>query len=108
MSSEELGRALKKSWYAVSAYSGDKLVGHGRVISDGIHHALIVDMIVHPRWKGNGIGKTILEKLLKKCLKHRIRDIQLFCARGKMNFYRRFGFRERPSDAPGMQWKHSE
>jgi len=105
MSIEELGKALKKSWYAISAYNQDKLVGHGRIISDGIHHALIVDMIVHPQWKGQGIGKTILKKLIEKCCKHKIRDIQLFCASGKQTFYRRFGFHERPLDAPGMQWK---
>jgi hypothetical protein len=32
-------------------------------------------------------------------------DIQLFCAQGKGEFYRRHGFVSRPMDAPGMQFK---
>ncbi len=45
---QELYEALQKSWHAVSAYDGERLVGFGRAISDGILHAFIVEMIVAP------------------------------------------------------------
>lgn len=99
----ELSQAIAQSWFAVSVWAGPELVGYGRVIADGIHHALIADLIVHPDWQGRGIGRAVLERLVDHCRAARIRDIQLFCARGKADFYRRAGFRERPADAPGME-----
>lgn len=102
---DELERALVSSWCAVSAFHDSKLVGYGRAIADGIHHALIVDMIVRPDYQGQGIGGTILEKIIQKCRAHKIRDVQLFCAKGKVGFYEKFGFVSRPADAPGMELK---
>ena len=101
----ELSRALEGSWYVLSAYDGDKLIGVGRVVSDGVLYAMIYDMIVKPSHQGKGIGTTILEKLIAKCKRHRLRDIQLFSAKGKVPFYRERGFVERPVDAPGMRIK---
>jgi len=102
---EDLIAANKKSWYKVSAYHKKILIGYGRIIFDGIYHALIADMIVHPDYQNHGIGKNILNKLIQKCRKNNIRDIQLFCAKGKAGFYSSSGFEERPFDEPGMQLK---
>ena len=100
----DLEKAIKNSWYVISAYDKDKLIGFGRVISDGIHHALIVDMIINKNYQGNGIGGILLNMLLDKCKEHNIRDIQLFSAKDKYNFYEKFNFEKRPENAPGMQY----
>ena len=102
-SPQELHQALQSSWYAVSAYQGERLVGFGRVISDGVLHALIVEMIVAPDYQRHGIGHTILIDLVARCRRAGIEDIQLFCAKGKAGFYLKHGFVPRPADAPGMQ-----
>ena len=104
-SREDLHEAIRHSWYMVAAYDGDELVGFGRVLSDGVYHAFICEMIVHPDNQGKGIGKEILERLVAKCHAHHIRLIQLFSATGKAEFYRKFGFEERQPGAPGMQLK---
>ncbi len=100
---DALYRAISSSWYILSAYDKNNLVGFGRIISDGVLYALICDMIVNPSYQGTGIGSQILEKLIEKCHREKIRVIWLFSARGKSAFYEKFGFRERPVDAPGMQ-----
>jgi GNAT superfamily N-acetyltransferase len=102
---KELQKAIKNSWYSISAYAEKDLVGFGRIISDGIHHALIVDVIVRPDYQGIGVGRKILETLITKCKKNKIRDIQLFAASGKYEFYRKLGFSPRPFSAPGMELK---
>jgi len=104
-SEEEAHKALDASWYMVSGYDGDVLVGFGRVISDGIHHALIADLMVLPSHQGRGIGSKMMGMLMDRCTLSGIRDIQLFSARGKESFYHQFGFKRRPDDAPGMQYK---
>ncbi len=103
----QLYDAVRQSWFAVSAYDQDELVGFGRIISDGVHHAFIVDLMVLPAYRNRGIGSNILKLLLAECKARRIRDVQLFSGKGKHGFYRKFGFVERQPDAPGMQWKRA-
>jgi GNAT superfamily N-acetyltransferase len=102
---DELFEALQNSWYLISAYDGDRLLGFGRMICDGVVHALILDLIVHPDYQNKGLGKTLLNKLVEKCRQHKIRDIQLFSVKGKAGFYNKCGFKERPEGAPGMEIK---
>ena len=104
LSPSELFRAVSSNWFAVSAFDGDRLVGFGRVVSDGILHAMIYEMIVLPEYQRRGIGEQILHLLVQRCLDANIHDIQLFCAHGKRGFYEKFGFAARPDDAPGMQY----
>ena len=105
LDTDQLFEALEKSWYLVSAYKNEQLVGFGRIICDGVVHALILDLIVHPEYQNIGIGGQILNKLVEKCKQHQIRDIQLFCAKEYSSFYEKRGFRKRPDDAPGMEYK---
>ena len=105
LTKDELETAIKNSWYLVSAYEGPDLIGFGRILSDGKHHAFIVDLIVHPKFQGRGVGGNIIEMLIDKCKKHSIRDIQLFSAKKKTKFYEKYGFVAREKDAPGMQLK---
>jgi len=105
LSAEELFAAISNSWHVISAYNNDdQLVGFGRVVSDGVLHAMIYDLIVDPQHQGNGIGAEILRQLVEACKAANIRDIQLFSARGKREFYEKRGFRARVDDAPGMEY----
>jgi len=103
---DELALAIGNSQFTLCAYAGEKLVGFGRVVTDGALHAMIYEMIVEPGYQGKGIGKAILQMLVDNCRQANIRDIQLFCARGKRGFYEKHGFDARPDDAPGMQYRY--
>lgn len=100
---EQLYKAIQNSWYTLSAYSGEALIGFGRIISDGSLHAFIVDLIISPAFQKKGLGTILLDSLVNQSISQGIFDIQLFCAKGKKNFYLKNGFQERPSDSPGMQ-----
>jgi GNAT superfamily N-acetyltransferase len=104
MSADRLYESIRHSWYLVSSWDGDRLIGFGRAISDGILHALLVDIIILPEYKGKGIGSTVLTRLVERCREAHIPDIQLFCAKGQSGFYLKPGFVVRPNDAPGMQY----
>lgn len=102
-SPEELGEALRHSWYAVWAHDAGRLVGGGRIISDGVLYATIHDLIVLPDYRRRGIGSEILRRLIEKCREGSIRYVQLFSADGMAEFYEKRGFAVRAPDAPGMQ-----
>ncbi len=104
LTEDELYRAFQASWYHTFAFDDDRLIGSGRIICDGIAHALILDVIVHPEMQNQGIGKEIMRRIINRCREDNIRDIQLFSAKNKAGFYRKLGFRERPDAAPGMEW----
>ena len=66
---------------AVDRNSG-KAVGMGRAISDGVSDAYIQDLVVLPDYRGRGIGKAILRKILAVCREHGIGWIALIAEGG--------------------------
>lgn len=105
ISDEVLQMALDNSWYWISAYDDQKLIGIGRLVSDGALYAFVCDMIVDPDYRKQGIGTSILGMLKEKCREHSFRRVWLFAAPGRAGFYVKNGFDIRPADAPGMQMK---
>jgi len=101
---DELISAVARSSFVISAYDGAAFIGFGRVVSDGKIHAMIYDLIVAPEYQGKGVGAEILGRLVARCKEDGIRDIQLFAAKGKREFYEHRGFRARMEDAPGMEY----
>lgn len=102
LSASELEEAIAKSFAVVSVYENDHLIGFGRVVSDGIVYATINDVLVAPIWQGQGIGSSIIRKLLKLCERHDIRSIHLFADKDSERFYQHLGFTSRTPGAPGM------
>jgi GNAT superfamily N-acetyltransferase len=100
---ERLVASLPSAWYGVCARLDGEVVGAGLVLSDGNLHALIVDVIVVPELRGQGIGTEIMHRLVARCQEAGILQTQLFSARGKRRFYERLGFVARPDDGPGME-----
>ncbi len=91
LTAEELHAAISLSWHALSVYKGTRLIGFGRVVSDGVLHAMIYDLIVLPEYRGKGIGAEILRRLVETCRDAGIRDVQLFAARGRRAVLRAAG-----------------
>ncbi len=103
LSEAQVHQAMSQSWYTVSAYRGNDLVGFGRLVSDGIYQCFVCDMIVLPTHQGQGIGQAVLEHLVAYAQSSGIKWLQLTCATGKQGFYETMGFTPRPADAPGME-----
>jgi GNAT superfamily N-acetyltransferase len=82
---------LKNTDYVFSALDGRRLVGFARVLTDRVYRATIWDVVVHPDYKGRGVG----ESLMKAILSHPVlANVQKFWlnTRDKQPFYERFGF----------------
>lgn len=105
---DKLIQAIENSWFVVSVYEAEKLIGFGRIVSDGVFQAFICDLIVLPKFREQGIGTAIFNVLLRQCKEHNILSVKLFSAEGKSSFYKKRGFEERKDSAPGMWWKYRE
>ena len=55
---------LRGSTVVVSLWRGKRLVGFGRASSDGIHRAVLWDIVVAGDLQGRGLGRRVVEALL--------------------------------------------
>src|SRR5262245_9368705 len=82
--------AFGSSRFACFVFDGDRLVGVGRALADGVDCSYICDVAVLPSHQGTGLGHQIVERLVERSRGHR--KIILYAVPGKEGFYRRFGF----------------
>ena len=59
-------KALDNTFYSVSIYDEDKIIGYGRLIGDTICFMYIHDVMVLPEYQSKKIGTLIMNKLLDK------------------------------------------
>ena len=64
-SANELESIISNSTAYITARDADKLVGFGRMLSDGAVVAYINNMAVNPEYQRQGIGQAILDRLIK-------------------------------------------
>jgi GNAT superfamily N-acetyltransferase len=82
----------------------NEVIGCGRVVGDGGVYFYVQDIIVLPEFQGKGIGRHIMDAIMEYLKTHASNGafVGLMAAKGVSEFYERYGFKERPSDAPGM------
>jgi ribosomal protein S18 acetylase RimI-like enzyme len=89
---ERLAAAMARSWAWISARAPDgRLIGYVQVLSDGLRHAYVLKMIVHPDYRRRGIGGRIMAKLME-LLKEQELLPTLVATPGNADFYAKFGF----------------
>lgn len=93
-------RLIAGSHCFVAAIEGEEIVGMGRVISDGVSDAYIQDLTVRHDRRRRGIGRRILETILKRLHDDEIRWVGLIAQRGSYDLYRQAGFAEMPDALP--------
>jgi len=76
---------------AVEGSTG-RAVGMGRVISDGVSDGYIQDLVVLPEYRGSGIGRGIVNLLVRHCLASGVTWIGLIAEPGSAAFYLPLGF----------------
>jgi GNAT superfamily N-acetyltransferase len=68
----------------------------------------IQDLVVRPEYQKDGVGRMIIERLIKYVKETKLPETEimlcLMCAKGREEFYKKFDFIARPTDAlgPGM------
>lgn len=100
-----------KNSICFAAYDDETAIGLARIITDGGYVTAIYDVIVHPDYQKQGIGKDLMN-LVMEYIGNTLdvgenQMICLFSAKGKEAFYKKFGFQERPNEELGAgmtQW----
>lgn len=88
---EDLSIAIANSEPVVSVWDGEKLIGFARATSDGIYRATIWDVVIHPNYRGAGLGRKLVETVLTHPRMNRVERVYLTTTH-QQSFYERIGF----------------
>nr|QVY58171.1 GCN5-like N-acetyltransferase [Eucheuma denticulatum] len=81
-----------------------KLIGFARATSDTVFNATIWDVVIHPDFQGQGLGKILMDQTILHLRCADISTITLFADPQVVSFYRNLGFITDPDGVKGMFW----
>lgn len=103
-SEDRVENAIRGSVFVKKATINGKTIGMARAIGDGIYY-FIVDVIVNPEYQKRGIGKKLIEAIVKevesRTEKGQKSSINLVSMKGKEEFYEKCGFKKVPFEYTG-------
>lgn len=81
-------------WATVGGFDADgTLVAWCALLSDGRVHGVLLDVIVHPQWQGQGVGRALVARAVEHLRAHGIRIIHVDFLPERAAFYAHCGFR---------------
>jgi ribosomal protein S18 acetylase RimI-like enzyme len=93
---EDLGIAIANSEPVISVWNKEQLIGFARATSDGIYRATIWDVVIHPDFRGAGLGQKLVEIVLSHPRMNRVERVYLTTTH-QQSFYERIGFESNTS-----------
>lgn len=93
---EQTELAMKHTLFRISVWDGEKIVAMARMNGDLGLDYYIKDVVVHPEYQHKGIGRMMINELLKFINDNGVKGTEIFvelCAvPDKIPFYEKFGF----------------
>ncbi len=89
----DLKKCLANSDVIISLWIGNKIVGFGRALTDGIYRGVLWDIVIDQKHQGKGFGSLIVKNLLSSKKIKRTKKIYLMTTNKKL-FYSQFDFHE--------------
>jgi len=83
--------AIANSEPVITVWDTGLLIGFARGTSDGIYRATIWDVVVHPDYRGAGLGRKLVQTVLSHPRMSRVERVYLMTTH-QQSFYERIGF----------------
>lgn len=101
-------KALDNSFLVVTLWERQgvswRLIGFSRATSDHAFNATVWDVVVHPDYQGQGLGKALMQYTVGRLRDADISNITLFADPHVVDFYRNLGFVPDPEGIKAMFW----
>lgn len=88
---DDWATAIAHSDPIISVWDHDQLIGFARATSDGIYRAMIWDVVIHPDYRGQGLGRQLVQTLLAHPHMQRVERVYLSTTH-QQRFYEQIGF----------------
>ena len=89
---QQLCKMLFNSTVVVSLWHHNKLIGFGRATSDLVFRAVLWDVVIDSKHQGLGMGKLIIEAILKNKKIRSVEKVYLMTTNSS-EFYQQLGFK---------------
>lgn len=76
-------------------------------MSDGVLSATIWDVAVLPAWQRSGLGRGLMERIVKELSEQGIRSISLYAEANVVGLYENLGFVNAPDGMRGMAFQRN-
>ncbi|MBO3458110.1 GNAT family N-acetyltransferase [Aetokthonos hydrillicola Thurmond2011] len=93
---DDLSLAITNSEPVITVWDGEQLIGFARATSDGVYRATIWDVVIHPDYRGAGLGSKLVETVLSHPRMNRVERVYLTTTH-QQTFYERIGFQSNSS-----------
>ena len=93
---EDLQEAIKNSEPVIAVWNKQQLIGFARATSDGVYRATIWDVVIHPDFRGTGLGSKLVETVLSHPRMNKVERVYLMTTH-QQKFYEKIGFEHNSS-----------
>jgi len=101
-------KAIEHSYLVITMWeqrgNRRRLIGFSRATSDHAFNATIWDVVVHPSFQGRGLGKELMQQMIKTLRNQDVSNVTLFADPQVVEFYKGLGFMPDPEGIKGMFW----
>jgi GNAT superfamily N-acetyltransferase len=88
---DSLAVAIANSDPVVTVWDGDRQIGHARATSDVVYRATIWDVVIHPDYRGTGLGRKLVQTVLAHPRVCHVERVYLMTTH-QQSFYQHIGF----------------
>ena len=89
---EQIKQMLANSNVIITIWNNNNLIGFGRATTDKVYRAVLWDIVVSKEVQRVGLGKIIVEELLKDKKINSVEKVYLMTTNSK-DFYKQLGFK---------------
>ncbi len=93
---EDLAEAIKNSEPVIAVWNKQQLIGFARATSDGVYRGTIWDVVIHPDFRGTGLGSKLVETVLSHPRMNKVERVYLMTTH-QQQFYEKIGFEQNSS-----------
>jgi len=80
------------SYFHITVYDEERLIGYIDSVSNGVTDAYIQDLMIHPDYQGKGIGTELMNCMIARLKERYIYMISVVYEEKLKTFYTRFRF----------------
>ncbi len=97
---EQIRKSIDACNYSITVRKQDQIIGMARCLSDDVYMTYVYDVVVHSKFRGNNIGKTMMEKVIshyKDRCDYLMQIVLLAVTSDVEPFYKTLGFKRYPN-----------
>ncbi|MFZ1735941.1 MAG: GNAT family N-acetyltransferase [Candidatus Moraniibacteriota bacterium] len=87
---EKITVLLRNTPLHVSAWYGEQMVGFLRAMTDEVYRAVLDDLVVDEKFRGQEIGETMMNQMMERL--RNVEEVSLDCEEELVPYYKKFGF----------------